>query len=58
MGNSMIRGDIHVIEPYLIQGKLLIVLDANKKVIWQENGEMTEDSIRQDVERLLQSNAN
>jgi hypothetical protein len=58
LSDSLVQGDIEVAEPFLIKGKLLIVLDANKRLIWQERAGMTEDQVLADVSHLLQSSAN
>jgi peroxiredoxin len=55
---SLIRGDIKAAEPYLINGKLLVVFDSNRNLIWQEKPGMTEKDVQTDVSRLLQSSTN
>jgi peroxiredoxin len=55
MSDSLIQGDMEVAKPYLIKGKFLIVLDENKKLIWQERPGMPEGKVLADVSRLLQA---
>jgi hypothetical protein len=36
LGESMVQGDIEALRPYLIDRKLLVVLDSNGSLVWQE----------------------
>ena len=53
MAESMVQGDIQVIEPHLIDGKLLIVLDANGNLIWQEKSGMSEQQVLSEVSQVI-----
>lgn len=54
MGESMVQGDIEVIRPHLIYGKLLLVLDANGSLIWQEKPDMSEQQVLSELSQLVQ----
>jgi peroxiredoxin len=54
----LVQGDMEGVKPYLIKGKLLMVFDSHKNLIWQENPGMTEQEVLTDVSRLLQSSTN
>lgn len=55
--DSLIQGEIEAARPYLIKGKLLLVFDSDKSLIWQEKPAMTEQEVLSDVTRLLQSSS-
>ena len=54
MGESMVQGDIEVIRLHLIFGKLLLVLDANGNLIWQEKPDMSEQQVLSELSQLVQ----
>jgi hypothetical protein len=54
MGESMVQGDIEAIRPHLIYGKLLLVLDANGSLVWQEKPDMSEQQILSELSQLVQ----
>ncbi|MDX6290281.1 MAG: AhpC/TSA family [Blastocatellia bacterium] len=56
--DSLLQGDIETAKSYLISGKLLVVFDSNRNLIWQETAGMTEKEVLADVTRLLQSSTN
>jgi hypothetical protein len=53
MADSMIQGDIEAVRPYLIDGKLLVVLDSNGRLVWQEKSNVSEQEL---LSELLQMN--
>jgi hypothetical protein len=53
MADSMIQGDIEAVRPYLIDGKLLVVLDSNGRLVWQEKSNVSEQEL---LTELLQMN--
>ena len=55
MPESLVQGDIEAVRPYLTSGKLLVVLDSNGNVIWQEKPEMSEQEVMSEVSRLIHS---
>ena len=54
MGESMVQGDIEVLRPHLIYGKLLLVLDADGNLIWQEKPNMSEQQVLSELSQLVQ----
>jgi peroxiredoxin len=52
--DSLVQGDVEALKPYMIKGKLLIVFDSDKNLIWQEKPEMTEQEVLAEVSGLLQ----
>lgn len=54
-GESMVQGDIESVRPHLIYGKLLVVLDANGSLIWQEKPDMSEQQVLSEISDLLHS---
>jgi peroxiredoxin/thiol-disulfide isomerase/thioredoxin len=52
---SIETGSIDAAAPYLINGRLLVVFDSNKNLLWQERSEMTEQQIISETSRFLQS---
>lgn len=54
MGESMVQGDIEALRPHLIYGKLLLVLDANGSLIWQEKPDMSEQQVLRELSQLVQ----
>ena len=53
LAESMVQGDIEALRPYLIDGKLLVVLDSNGRLIWQEKTNVSEQQL---FSELLQMN--
>ena len=58
MGESMVQGDIEALRPHLIYGKLLLVLDSNGSLIWQENKDMSEQQVLSELSKLMRSASN
>jgi hypothetical protein len=54
MGESMVQGDIEAIRPHLIYGKLLLVLDANGSLVWQEKPDMSEQQVLSELSQIVQ----
>jgi hypothetical protein len=54
MGESMVQGDIEAIRPHLIYGKLLLVLDTNGSLVWQEKPDMSEQQVLSELSQLVQ----
>lgn len=53
LGESMVQGHIETMEPHLIDGKLLVVLDSNGSLIWQEKSGMSEQQVLSEVSQLI-----
>ena len=53
LGESMVQGNIEAIEPHLLNGKLLVVLDSNGSLIWQEKPDMSEQEVFSEVSQLI-----
>jgi hypothetical protein len=58
MPDLLVQGDMDAVQPYLIEGTLLVVFDSDKNLIWQEKPGMTEKEVLTDVSRLMQSSTN
>jgi hypothetical protein len=54
LGESMVQGDIESIRPHLIYGKLLLVLDADGSLVWQEKPDMSEQQVLSELSKLVQ----
>jgi hypothetical protein len=54
MGESIVQGDIEAIRPHLIYGKLMLVLDANGGLVWQEKPDMSEQQVLRELSQLVQ----
>ncbi|HEX3249637.1 MAG TPA: hypothetical protein VHS05_09425 [Pyrinomonadaceae bacterium] len=52
MAESMVRGDIEALRPYLIDKKLLVVLDSNGRLVWQEKGNVSEQQLLSELLNL------
>ena len=52
MPESMVQGDIEALRPYLINGKLLVVLDSNGRLVWQEKANVSEQQLLDELVRL------
>jgi hypothetical protein len=55
MPESMVRGDIEALRPYLDHGKLLFVLDSNGRLIWQEKANMSEQEVLSELSNLVKT---
>jgi hypothetical protein len=55
MAESMVQGDIEALRPYLIDGKLLVVLDSNGRLVWQEKAKESEQQLLNDLFNLANS---
>lgn len=53
MGESMAQGDIEALRPYLIEGKLLVVLDSNGQLVWQETANISEQQLLSELSNLV-----
>lgn len=53
MGESMVQGDIEALRPYLIDEKLLVVLDSNGRLVWQEKANVSEPQLLSELINLL-----
>ena len=52
MAESMVQGDIEALRPYLLDRKLLIVLDSNGHIVWQEKAKMSEQQLLSELINL------
>jgi hypothetical protein len=52
LAKSMVQGDIEALRPHLIDRKLLVVLDANGRIIWQEKAKMSEQQLLSELINL------
>ena len=55
MPESLVQGDIEAVRAQLTSGKLLVVLDANGNVVWQEKPGMSEQQVMSEVSELVHS---
>ena len=53
MSQSMVQGDIEALRPYLINGKLLVVLDSNGRLVWQEKANVSEQQLLSELFNLV-----
>ena len=53
MAESMVQGDIEALRPYLIDGKLLVVLDSNGHLVWQEKANVSEQQVLSELSDLV-----
>jgi len=53
MPESMVQGDIEALRPYLINGKLLVVLDSNGRLVWQEKANVSEEQLLSELGNLV-----
>jgi hypothetical protein len=58
MGQSMVQGDIEALRPYLIDGKLLVVLDSNGHLVWQEKANVSEQQLLTVISDLVNPPSN
>ena len=54
MAETMVQGDIEAVRPYLIDGKLLVVLDSRGRLIWQEKTHVSEQQLLSELVQLNQ----
>jgi len=54
LGESMVQGDIEAVRPYLIDGKLLVVLDSNGRLVWQETTNVSEQQLLSELVQMDQ----
>jgi len=52
LAESMAQGDIEALRPYLIDKKLLLVLDSSGQLIWQEKANMSEQQLLSELVEL------
>ena len=55
MSDSLVQGDIEAIRPHLTKGKLLVVLDSKRGVIWHEKPDSSEQQVFGEISKLIQS---
>ena len=53
MSDSMVQGNIESLRPYLIDGKLLVVLDSNGHLVWQEKPNVSEQQLLNELSDLV-----
>jgi len=53
MRESLVQGDIERVRPYLTSGKLLVVLDSKRNVIWYEKPGMSEQQVMSQVADVI-----
>ena len=53
MSQSMVQGDIEALRPYLINGKLLVVLDSNGRLVWREKANVSEQQVLSELSALV-----
>ncbi len=51
----LIKGDIEAAKPHLNNGKLLLIIDSSRNVVWQEKRGMQEDEVFSAVSQLISS---
>ncbi|HEX7772065.1 MAG TPA: hypothetical protein VF435_06555, partial [Pyrinomonadaceae bacterium] len=49
MAESMVQGDIEALRPYLVRGKLLVVLDSQGRLVWKEKANMSEQQVMSEL---------
>ena len=49
---SMVQGDIEALRPFLIDKKLLLVLDESGRVVWQEKANVSEQQLLNELFEL------
>lgn len=52
LSESMVQGDIESVRPYLIDRKLLVVLDSNGRLVWQEKANVSEQQLLSELLEL------
>jgi len=58
LAESMVQGDIEALRPYLIDKKLLVVLDSNGRLVWQEKTSVSEQQLLGELSSLINSPGN
>lgn len=53
LAESMVRGDIEALRPYLIDKKLLVVLDSNGRLVWRERTNVSEQQLVSELSNLI-----
>ncbi len=53
MSEWMVQGDIEALRPYLVRGKLLVVLDSKGSLVWQEKANMSEQQVMSELSNLV-----
>lgn len=53
MSDSIVQGNIEALRPYLIDGKLLVVLDSNGHLVWQEKPNLSEQQLLNELSDLV-----
>jgi len=53
MAESIVQGDIEALRPYLVRGKLLVVLDSKGRLVWQEKVNMSEQQVMSELSNLV-----
>lgn len=51
--DALVKGNIETVKPHLNNGKLLVVFDANRKIVWHEKRGMNEEEVRASVSQLF-----
>ena len=52
LAESMVQGDIEALRPYLIDKKLLLVLDSSGRLVWQEKTDVSEQQLLSELHEL------
>lgn len=52
MKESLVQGNIETLRPYLIDKKLLVVLDSTGQLVWQEKANVSEQQLLDELVRL------
>jgi len=55
MAESMVQGDIERLRPYLIDGKLLVVLYSHGRLVWQEKANVSEQQLLSELLNLVKT---
>src|ERR1700752_716752 len=58
MPESLVQGDIESVRSHLSSGKLLVVVDSNGKVIWNEKPGMPDQQVIREVTELIHATTN
>lgn len=58
MAELMVQGDIEALRPYLIEGKLLVVLDPNGRLVWHERANVSEQQLLSELSNLVNTRSN
>lgn len=51
--DALVKGEIEAMKPYLNKGKLLVVFDSARKIVWQEVPGMNEEEVVAAVSKLF-----